>query len=88
MPFDLDQFFTNIYFFFKLSTARREDYQSFHSLKDTLDKFARKHVGTRWLSMKQVAFRVVVQWGNLTEYFLKFLPKPKDVFRKIKKTAR
>ena len=38
--------------------------------------------------MKQVAARVVEQWDNLTEYFLKFLPKQKDAFRKIKKTAR
>ena len=38
--------------------------------------------------MKQVAARVVEQWDNLTEYFLKFLPKQKGAFRKIKKTAR
>ena len=40
------------------------------------------------LSLKQVAVCVVELWGNLTEYFPKFLPKQKDAFRKIKKTAR
>ena len=39
------------------------------------------------LSLKQVAVCVVELWGNLAECFLKFLPKEKDVFRKIKKTA-
>ena len=38
--------------------------------------------------MKQVVARFVEQWDNLTEYFLKFLPKQRDTFRKIKKTAR
>jgi len=38
--------------------------------------------------MKHVAIRVVEQWDNLTEYFLKFVPKQKDTFRKIKETAR
>ena len=38
--------------------------------------------------MKQVVARVIEKWDNLTEYFLKFFPKQKDPFRKIKKTAR
>ena len=38
--------------------------------------------------MKQVAVRVVAQWHNLIKYFLKFLPKEKDAFRKIKKAER
>ena len=88
MSCDLDQFFTDNQFFFKLSSARREDYRSLHTLTNTLDKFVIKHVETRWLSMKYVAIRVVEQWDNLTEYFLKFLPKQKDAIRKIKETAR
>ena len=31
---------------------------------------------------------VAEHWDNLMEYLLKFFPKQKDVFRKIKKTAR
>ena len=88
VSFNLDQVFMDSHFFFKLSNAWREDYQGLRSLTDTLDKFVIKHVETRWLSMKQVAVRIVEQWDNLTEYFLKFLPKQKDTFRKIKKTAR
>ena len=61
MSFDLDQFFTDIHFFFKLSSALREDYRSLHSLTDTLDKFVIKQVEASWLSMKQVAVRIVEQ---------------------------
>ena len=39
VSFDLDQFFTEIQFFFKLSSTRREDYRSLHSLTNTLYKF-------------------------------------------------
>ena len=88
MSFDLDSFFIDLHFFFKLSSARREDYSNLHSLTDTMDKYAMKHVETRWLSMKFVAVRVVEQWGNLAEYFLKFLPKDKKTFRTIKETKR
>ena len=88
MSFDLDQFFYGHSLFLQLSSARRENYRSLHSLTETLDKVVIKHVETRWLSMKQVAVCEVEQWDNLIEYFLKFLPKQKDAFRKIKKTAR
>ena len=89
MSFNLCHFFTDIHFFFKLSTgARREDQRSLQSLTDTFDKFVIKHVETKWLSRKQVAVRVVEQWGSLTEYFLKCFPKQKDAFREINKTAR
>ena len=37
--------------------------------------------------MKQVAVRVFKQRDHLTEYFLKFFPKQKDAFRKIKKSS-
>ena len=89
MSFNLGHFFTDIHVFFKLSTsARREDQRSLQSLTDTFDKFVIKHVETKWLSRKQVAVRVVEQWGSLTEYFLKCFPKQKDAFREISKIAR
>ena len=88
MSFNLGHFFTDIHFFFKLSSARREDQQSLQSLTDTFDKFVIKRVEAKWLSRKQVAVRVVEQWGSLTEYFLKCFPKQKDAFREINKTAR
>lgn len=91
MSCDIDSLFIDLHFFFKLSSARRKDYSSLHTLTGTMDKYAMKHAETRWLSMKFVAVRVVEQWDNLREYFLEFLPKhpsSKTAFRKIKETKR
>ena len=75
LSFDLDELFIDIHFFFKLSSARREDYANLVDVTNLVAEFAKKHVETRWLSMKYVAVRILEQWVNLTEYFLTFLPK-------------
>ena len=41
-----------------------------------------QHTETRWLTMKYVAVRVLQQWKNFNEYFLKFLPR-KSNFKSI-----
>ena len=84
----LDKSFSDIHFFFKLSSARREDYASLVSVTNVVAEYAKKHVETRWLTMKYVALRIVEQWDNLTEYFLKFLPKQKNFKSTIMKTER
>ena len=38
--------------------------------------------------MKYVAVRMVEQWPNLKEYFLKFLPQQKKSFSKVKSSER
>ena len=86
LSFDLDQFFNDIHFFFKLSSARREDYASLISVTNVVVEYAKKHVETRWLTMRYIALRIVEQWDNLTEYFLKFLPKQKNFKSTIMKT--
>ena len=91
MACDIDSLFIDLHFFFKLSSARREDYSNLHALTETMDKYAMKHAETRWLSMKFVAVRVVEQWKNLKTYFLEFLPKDpssKAAFRQVKETKR
>ena len=64
MPFDLDQFFTDIHFFFKLSSARREDY--LHSLTDTLDKFVVKG----YLRYKTILCYKVALDAQLMNFFI------------------
>ena len=86
--FDLDDFFTDIHFFFKVSSARREDYTSLEGVTGAVAEYAKKHAETRWVSMKYVAVRCLEQWPNLKEYFLKFLPKQKNFKREIENTAR
>ena len=55
--FDLDDYFTDIHFFFKLSSARREDYAALESIMNVVAEYAEKRTETRWLSMKYVALR-------------------------------
>ena len=86
--FDVDDFFTDTHSFFKLSSARREDYTTLESVTGVAAEYAKKHAETRWVSMKYVAVRCLEQWPNLKEYFLKFLLKQKNFKHEIENTAR
>ena len=87
LSFDVDAMLHNLHFFFKLSSARREDYAKLENLTEIIAKFMLRHIDSRWLSMKNVAVRVLQQFPNLKEYFLTFLPKSKG-FKPIAKTDR
>ena len=87
LRFDFDEFFNDVHFFFKLSSARHEDYASLQDITNVAAEYAKKHTSTRWLSMKYVCIRLLEQLPNLKEYFLTFLPKTKG-FRELKKTER
>jgi hypothetical protein len=73
-----DEFATDVHFFLKYSAARREDYQCIEEVTQETAKFFLKHVSSRWLTIGPVAQRLLDQWGNLCEYFLKFLPSQKS----------
>lgn len=88
LSFDIDGFLNDIHFFFKLSSARRQDYAELEVVTNVAAAYAMKHTETRWLSMKNVCVRVLEQWINLKEYFLKFLPKDKTSFRQVSSTKR
>ena len=68
-------FFNDIRFFFKLSSAKREDYASLQTITNVAAEYAKKHTSTRWLSMKYVCIRILEQLPNLKEYFLEFFTK-------------
>ena len=53
--FDLDDFFNDIHFFFKLLSAPGEDHTSLESITNVVAEYAKKHTETRLLSMKYVA---------------------------------
>ena len=86
--FDMDEFFHDLHFFFKRSSARREDYASLESVTGIVAWYTMRHAETRWVSMKYVALRVLEQWDNLKEYFMKFLPKQSSFKRDVEKTLR
>ena len=87
LDFDMDEFFHDIHFF-KHSSARREDYASLEETTEVAAWYALQHSETRWLSMKYVAVRIMQQWKNLKEYFLKFLPQQSNFKHAVATTAR
>ena len=56
LDIDIDQFAYDIYFFFKLSSATREDYSPIEDIAETAAAYAIKHVSTRWLSLKRFVY--------------------------------
>ena len=86
--FTFDEFFCNIHFFFKFSSGRREDLKDMKNIINSSVQSALCHVETRWLSMKRVAVRIINQWENLCQYFLKFLPMQKTFKQTVKKAVR
>ena len=79
-------FFKTCLFFFKCSSARREDYTLLATIAGVTAEYMKKHAETRWVSMKYVALRCLEQWENLKEYFLKFLPQQKNSIKEVEKT--
>ena len=72
---NIEGFFNDIYFFFKLPAARREDYKKGEEITDITSKYMMKYSSTRWLYIGKIAVRVFEQFENLNEYFLVYLPK-------------
>ena len=86
LPLDIDQFAVNFHRFFKVSSARREDYTKLQELTEVAAQYVLRHSWVRWLTMKYVIIMIIEQWSNLKEYFLRFLPKKKKFKRSIKGT--
>lgn len=88
LPIDIDSFAVNLHGFFKLSSARREDYRNLEALTSVTSQYVLRHSSVRWLTMKYVVVRIIEQWPNLKEYFLKFLPKQKEFKKSVSPTKR
>ena len=71
---NVDQFAIDLYFFFKLTAARREDYRGVCKLTDVTTHYVIEHCQTRWLSLEKVLVRIIKQHKNLKECFLITLP--------------
>ena len=68
LNFPFATFFNDLHFFFKLSSARREDYKDISEVTGITAEFVKKFKETRWLCMKLVGVICLKQWENL-EYF-------------------
>ena len=75
---DVKQLLIDVYFFFKYSSARREDYKEMENLTDVTAEYLLKYCSTRWLYIGKVVVRMIEQMENIKEYFLTFLPAQKD----------
>ena len=69
-----------MYFWFKLSAARREDYieVQFAELLEVTGQFFVRPVTSHWLSLGAVCQRLVEQFPAISTYFLKTLPESKN----------
>ena len=80
LKFDIEQFSNDIYCWFKLSAARREDYaeiQCAELLEETGQFFVRP-VASRWLPLGAVCQRLIEKFPAMSTYFLKTLPQSKN----------
>lgn len=83
----MDDFFEDLDFFFKRSSARREDYTSLATIT-VADEYMKKNDLTRWVSSKYVTLLCLEQWENLKKCFLEFLPQRKNFKKEVEKTQR
>ena len=88
LPLDIDQFAVNLHSFFKLSSAREEDYTKLQKLTEVAAQYVLRQFLVRWLAIKYVVIRIIEQWSNLKKYFLRFIPKQKKSKRSIKGAKR
>lgn len=88
IPLDIDEFATDLFGFFKMSAARREDLINLEKLLNCEQKFLLRHVNSRWLTLGPVVDRILDLYSVLKEYFLKVLPKTKSSWRNLQNNAR
>ena len=55
---------------------------------DVISHFIQKHSSTRWVTLRKVYVKVLGQYQNLREYFLKLLPKTSTFKSMVRDTER
>ena len=68
LDIDTDQFTCDVHFFFKLSSARREDYAALEETTNATAWYALPHVSSRWPALRPVILRLLEQSKNVNEY--------------------
>ena len=86
--FDVDELINDVTYFFKLSSARREDYKLSEEMTEIETRMMLRHTSTRWVTMKKSCLRLLEQWPNLHEYFINWLPRQKNFKSQIQTTER
>ena len=87
LPIAIDNFAVSLHGFFKLSSARREDYSHLEDVSEVTAHYVHRDSSARCLTMKFVLVRIIERWPNLKEYFITFLPKQKEL-KELKQTIK
>ena len=64
MQINIDNFAVNLHGFFKLYSARREDYNHLEYMTEVTAHYVLCHSSVRWLTMKYVLVRINEQSPN------------------------
>ncbi|CAF4651079.1 unnamed protein product [Rotaria sp. Silwood1] len=76
----IEEFLNNLGFWFSRSPSRREDYLKLaKNLSNDIGKFIRRFIIIRWLDVGPIIERVIEQWTNLKEYFIRFIPTNRKI---------
>ena len=67
---DIEQLLVDLHSFFKLWSARREDYKALEEVTDVVAKSMMRYCSTRWLYIGKTVLRVMEQIDNTKLYFL------------------
>ena len=69
----------NLYYFFKMSSARREDFEKVqHDLGMDEPLHFVRHVQTRWLTLIDAVERLVVRYDAAVKFFLEVIPSKSE----------
>lgn len=69
LPVNIDDLLVDIFYYFKHSSKRIEEFQAFQDFTETDNEQILKHCPTRWLSLGKVVKRTLSQFVALKSYF-------------------
>ena len=69
LPINVDDLLVDIFYFFRHSSKRIQDFKEFQEFTETDEQRILKHCPTRWLSLEKVVTRTLSQLKALRSYF-------------------
>ena len=84
---EVDQLCLDLFYWFKISPCKREDFLGVLNDLDLEERFFIRHVQSRWLTLGPATERVLANYTAITEYFLKHISgkefEKNDKYRRI-----
>ena len=82
------EFVIDLHLWFKMSAARREDYEALQEEMGLATHKFLKHVECRWPSLQPAVLRILEQLEGLKRYFLTVLPEKQPSVTSIQRYIR